>query len=70
MVVLGAGPHHLHLAAGYFFGAIPIVQQNFNYIIYAIIALSLFAVVSIIVGVFRTVRTCSVDENKDLEKKE
>jgi membrane-associated protein len=39
--------------AGYFFGSLPIVKENFSLIIYAIIGLSLFAVASIIVGMVR-----------------
>ena len=40
--------------AGYFFGSLPIVQENFSLIVYAIIGLSLFAVGSIIVGMVRS----------------
>ena len=58
------------ISAGYFFGSIPIVQENFNYIIYAIIGLSLLAVASIVIGVFRTVRTGSAadPENNGKQK--
>ncbi len=45
------------LSLGYFFGGIPIVKENFNYIIYIIIGLSLLIVVSIIFGLFRTVNS-------------
>jgi len=55
--------------AGYFFGGIPIVQQNFSYIIYAIIAISMFAVASIFVGIFRTARACTAENKTGEEKK-
>jgi membrane-associated protein len=40
--------------AGYFFGSLPVVKENFSLIIYAIIGLSLFAVGSIILGMVRS----------------
>jgi membrane-associated protein len=54
--------------AGYFFGSLPIVQDNFNLIIYAIIGLSLLAVASIIIGMFRSLRQCPVDEPEKAEQ--
>jgi membrane-associated protein len=47
--------------AGYFFGSIPIVQQNFSYIIYAIIGISLLAVGSIVWSIFRSAKGCPED---------
>jgi membrane-associated protein len=53
--------------AGYFFGSLPIVKENFSLIVYAIIGLSLFAVGSIIVGMFRSPKP--VPENNPAEPK-
>ena len=39
--------------AGFFFGSIPIVKENFSFIIYAIIGISFIAVGSIILNVYR-----------------
>ena len=41
--------------SGYFFGSLPIVKENFNFIVYAIIGISLLAVGSIVISVFRSV---------------
>jgi len=43
--------------AGYFFGSIPVVQENFSYIIYAIIGVSLLAVGSIVFSVYRSMNS-------------
>jgi membrane-associated protein len=42
--------------AGFFFGSIPIVKENFSYIIYAIIGISLLAVGSIVWSIFRSAK--------------
>jgi len=56
--------------SGYFFGSIPIVKENFSLIIYAIIGISLLAVGSIIIGVFRSVRECPAGEQQEQVRKE
>jgi membrane-associated protein len=56
--------------AGYFFGGLPIVKENFNIIIYAIIGISLLAVGSVIAGMFQASRPCPVTKPKEPENKE
>jgi membrane-associated protein len=46
----------LFLLAGYFVGNLPIIQANFTLITYAIIALSLVALVSVFVKIFRSMK--------------
>jgi len=41
------------LLGGYLFGGIPLVREHYDLVVWAIIAISLFAVVSILVGVVR-----------------
>lgn len=50
---------------GYFFGGLPIVQENFSLLVYAIIGISLLAVASIFLQVIRSagVQECSEPEN-------
>jgi membrane-associated protein len=52
--------------AGFFFGGIPLVKENFSYIIYAIIGISLLAVGSIAWSIFRPAPACT---DPDMENK-
>ena len=45
------------LLAGYFFGGIPVVREHFDLVVWAIIVISLIAVVSILAGVVQFART-------------
>ena len=42
--------------AGFFFGSIPVVKENFSFIIYAIIGISFIAVGSILLNVYRSTK--------------
>lgn len=55
---------------GYFLGSLPIVKDNFSIIIYAIIGISLLAVGSVIIGVFRSVGKSPAEESREPRKKE
>lgn len=55
--------------AGYFLGSIPVVQQNFSYIIYAIIGISLLAVGSIVYNILRAVKPAG-DTDQNTSKKQ
>jgi membrane-associated protein len=56
--------------AGYFLGSLPVVQDNFSLIIYAIIGVSLLAVGSIIMGMVRKAKPDPAEEQTEAEKKE
>ncbi|MFA5331459.1 MAG: VTT domain-containing protein [Methanoregula sp.] len=46
----------LFLSVGYFVGNLPIVKDNFSLIVYAIIAISMLALASIFVGIYKAMK--------------
>ena len=56
--------------AGYFFGGLPLVKENFNLIVYAIIGISLIAVGSIVIGVLHPAHPDPSGIDPDRERKE
>jgi membrane-associated protein len=58
------------ILAGYFFGSLPIVKENFNIIVYAIIVISLLAVGSVLIGILRPSSPDTENVSEEPEKKE
>ena len=56
--------------AGFFLGSLPVVQDNFSLIIYAIIGVSLLAVGSVIIGMVRKAQPNPAEDQTEAEKKE
>jgi membrane-associated protein len=52
----------LFLLVGYFVGNLPIVQQNFSVIVYAIIGVSLIALASVFIGIIRAIKKAKKPE--------
>ena len=52
----------LFLGVGYFVGNLPIVQQNFSVIVYAIIGVSLIALASVFIGIIRAIKKAKKPE--------
>jgi membrane-associated protein len=50
---------------GYFFGSLPVVKENFSLLVYAIIAISMLAVASVIWQIIRSANSpgCRVPDN-------
>jgi membrane-associated protein len=55
--------------AGFFLGSLPIVHENFGLVIYAIIGISLLAVGTIVIDIFRKRQHGPVTEPAEQEKK-
>lgn len=54
--------------AGYLFGGIPVVQEHFDLVIWAIIIISVIAVISLLLGVVRFATSedqCTIEEKQD-----
>ena len=52
----------LFLGVGYFVGNLPIVQQNFSVIVYAIIGVSFIALASVFIGIIRAIKKAKKPE--------
>ncbi len=51
--------------AGFFFGSLPVVQENFSLLVYAIIGISLLAVASVVIQMVRAMKATQCNDTTD-----